>query len=98
MATFEETYTMKGCKHILYKYYILYTITNDMNSTITKDTVDGNEIAHHTFTNVEFTAFFNSIFNLEVSSSEPMFLKYYFFIKFGEKVYIEWKYFTPLDI
>jgi hypothetical protein len=65
-----------------------------MNSTITKDTVDGNEIAHHTFTNVEFTAFFNSIFNLEVSSSEPMFLKYYFFIKFGEKVYIEWKYFN----
>jgi hypothetical protein len=64
-----------------------------MNSTITTDTVDGNEIAHHTFTNVEFSAFFNSIFNLEVSTSLAMFHEYYFFIKYGEKVYIESKYF-----
>ena len=59
-----------------------------MNSTITTDTVDGNEIAHHTFTNVEFSAFFNSIFNLEVSTSLAMFHEYYFFIKYVEKVYI----------
>jgi hypothetical protein len=62
-----------------------------MNGTITTDC---KEIAHHTFTNVEFSAFFNSIFNLEVSSSLAMFHEYYFFIKYGEKVYIEWKYFS----
>jgi len=62
-----------------------------MNSTTT---TDSNEITNHTFTNVEFSAFFNSIFNLEVSSSLAMFHEYYFFIKYGEKVYIEWKYFS----
>ena len=62
-----------------------------MNSTIT---TDSNEITHHTFTNVEFSAFFNSIFNLEVSTSLAMFHEYYFFIKYGEKVYIESKYFS----
>jgi len=62
-----------------------------MDSTTT---TDSNEITHHTFTNVEFSAFFNSIFNLEVSSSLAMFHEYYFFIKYGEKVYIERKYFS----
>lgn len=67
--------------------------TNNMNSTIT---TDSNEIANHTFTNVEFSGFF---VKLEISSlmgDKKWFFQHFLFIKYGDKVYVDYKNFQSV--
>jgi len=61
-----------------------------MNGTITTDTVDCDEITHHTFTNVEFTGV---VIKWELQShggqSGGYMSDYHLFIKCGDKVYVD---------
>ena len=61
-----------------------------MNSITTSTTVDGNEITHHTFTNMEFSGV---VIKWELQSHGGQYggymSDYHLFIKCGDKVYVD---------
>ena len=59
-----------------------------MNSTITTDTTDGNKIAHHTFTNMEFSGVVIK-WELQNHTIKTYMSDYHLFIKCGDKVYVD---------
>jgi hypothetical protein len=67
--------------------------TNNMNSTIT---TDSNEIAHHTFTNVEFSGFFVKFEISSFTGDKTWFFQHFLFIKYGDKVYVDYKNFQSI--
>ena len=61
---------------------------NKMNSDTTTDTVDGDEITHHTFTNMEFSGVVIK-WGLLNHTIKTYMSDYHLFIKCGDKVYVD---------